>query len=230
MRLSQILKVAMLAMIGIVLTGGSNSFAGEKPRRSMFIVIENGGVVQDREGQMHATSSLLGEIAQLRRRKATRDTQIHIVLTANPTEVSWSGTPQQLFEQGHAVLERIAFVNTCSDLVRAWAQVDTTRRITYPDEFDLIGIGPMIHAGFPCGQGGEISLPQAAPRELRLGALAREASRVRLLLVHPDQDEIYLTHLEAAGVLERARSGELDFDVMDAARTQAASGAILERK
>lgn len=37
-----------------------------------------------------------------------------------------------------------------------------------------------------------------------------------------------LKHLSDAGVMARARSGELDFDIMDAARTRAAHGAILK--
>ncbi len=230
MTTSRILKVAVSLILGVVLISASKAWADAKPSKAIFVVIENGGLIEDRLAQMQATSSLMGELVQLRRRKATREAQIHIVLTANPTEVTWSGTPQQLFEQGHAVLELIKFVNTCSDLVRAWAQVDTTRRITIPDEFDLIGIGPLIHAGFPCDQGGEISLPQTAPGDLHLGSLALDADRLHLLMVHPDQDEIYLSYLEQGGVLKRARLKLLDFDMMDPARTRAASGTILKRK
>jgi len=198
------------------------------PQSAVFLVIENGGVVTDRDAAKTTTDFVLGEIVKLRRRRATRDTQIHIVLTANPTEVSWSGTAQQLFEQGQTVMDMIEFKDTCSDLSLAWGQVKLTTRITMPDEYQLIAIGPMIHAGFPCDQGDTtISLPQDVPKDLMLGELASAASVVRLLNVHADQDEVYLDYLRDVGLVERARNGEVDFDLMDTARTRAAHGNIM---
>ena len=97
-----------------------------------------------------------------------------------------------------------------------------------PDEYQLIAIGPMIHAGFPCDEGDTtISLPQDVPTDLMLGELASAASVVRLLNVHADQDEVYLDYLRDVGLVERARNGEVDFDLMDAARTRAAHGNIM---
>jgi len=198
------------------------------PQSAVFLVVENGGVVTDREAAKVTIDFVLGEIVKLRRRRATRDTEIHIVLTANPTEVTWSGTAQQLFEQGQTVMDMIEFKDTCSDLSLAWDQVKLTTRITMPDEYQLIAIGPMIHAGFPCDEGDTtISLPQDVPKDLMLGELASAASVVRLLNVHADQDEVYLDYLRDVGLVERARNGEVDFDLMDAARTRAAHGNIM---
>lgn len=197
--------------------------------QAIFVVIENGGVVTDRDAATETISYTLGELVQLRRRRATRDTHIHLVVTANPTEVTWSGTPQQLFDQGQLVMELIEFRDTCSDLVLAWDQVKLTTRITMPEQIQLIAIGPMIHAGFPCDEGETtIALPQPVPADLVLGELASTASFVRLLNVHADQDEVYLDHLRDHGLVDRARRGEVDFDLMDGARTRAAHGNILQ--
>lgn len=196
-----------------------------------FIVIENGGTVSDRDAASAAINVTLGELAKLRRSRAKRDAVIHIVTTANPTEVSWSGTPAQLYEQGHTVLEKVAFRDTCSDLELAWEQVYLTAEVSMPDEMRIISIGPMIHAGFPCDQGDRtISLPQPAPKDLKLGDLAERASQLLLLNVHPDQDNIYVALLRDRGVLERAAKGELHFDLMDPARTKASLGRILKER
>jgi hypothetical protein len=207
------------------------SVAADKNDIAIFVVIENGGVVTDRKTAETSVNFLLGELIKLRRRKATRKALVHIILSANPTEVTWSGTPEQLFQQGHSVLELIKFKDTCSDLVLAWNQVDLTKRITMPDEVRLIGIGPMINASFPCDEGDTtIKLPQPAPSGLKFAKLAKEATQIKLLNVHADQDEVYLTYLDRAGVTARAQKGELDFDLMDAARTRAANGKILEAR
>ena len=194
----------------------------------IFIVIENGGTVTDREAAQETIEYVLGEVSELRRRRATRDSPVHILLTASPTEVSWSGTPQSLYEQGHAVMELIRFRDTCSDLVLAWDQAALTARITMPVDLQLIGIGPLIHAGFPCDENTTISLPQGAPKALKLGELAAQASLIRMLNVHADQDAVYLDYFEGFGVLDRVRSGEASFDLMDAARTRARHGQILD--
>ncbi|PRY94794.1 hypothetical protein BCF33_0394 [Hasllibacter halocynthiae] len=197
---------------------------------TFFIVIENGGVVTDPEGQMVTARHLLGELTELRRRRATRDSTIHIITSANPTEITWSGTPEQLSQQGAHVLEAIQFRPTCSDLNLAWQEVRNNVRITRPDDLRLVQIGPFIHAGYPCDEGdGLITLPQAVPADVQLGSLAVEASFLRLLNVHADQDEMVLEHLESAGALEHARAGALDFDLMDAARTRSNLGSILGR-
>ncbi|ARE41328.1 hypothetical protein RGUI_3187 [Rhodovulum sp. P5] len=218
----------MIGTAAFLLSVSAGAIAAAQTKSAIFLVIENGGVVTDREAAIETISFTFGELAQLRRRRATKDTQIHLLLTANPTEVSWSGTPQQLFDQGQHVLELIEFRDTCSDLVLAWDQVRLTARITMPDDIQLVGIGPMIHAGFPCDSGETtISLPQSAPAGLALADLAGQASVVRMVNVHADQDEVYLDYFTDAGLIERARAGAVDFDLMDAARTRAALGHIL---
>jgi hypothetical protein len=196
---------------------------------AIFLVIENGGVVTDRQAAMETVSATLGELVELRRRRELRDAQISIVLTASPTEIAWTGTPDQLREQGLSVLNLIGFFDTCSDLVRAWEQVDLSARISRPDDTMLIGIGPFIHAGYPCGQdGGLITLPQAVPAEVKLGELGTSASLIRLLNVHPDQDEMIVNDFEASGVMERASGGFTDFDLLDPAQTRARLGSVLK--
>jgi len=206
------------------------AWGNEEEAPTFFVVIENGGVITDPEGQMDTARQMLGELTELRRRRATKDSTIHIITSANPTEITWSGTPGQLFEQGGTVLEAIQFRPTCSDLALAWQEVRNNVRITRPDDLRLLQIGPFIHAGYPCDEGdGLITLPQAVPAEVQLGSLAMEASFLRLLNVHADQDEMVLEHLEAAGALERVSAGALDFDLMDRARTTSNLGRLLGR-
>ena len=83
---------------------------------TFFVVFENGGVVTDPEDQMETARLTLSELTDLRRRRATKDATIHIITSANPTEITWSGTPDQLYEQGAAVMEAIQVRSTCSDL------------------------------------------------------------------------------------------------------------------
>ena len=224
------LKKALVALAVTVFGILPNTVtAKERNEIAIFLVVENGGVVTDRKAAETSINYLLGELVKFRRRRATRHALIHIVLSANPTEVTWSGTPAQLYEQGHAVLELIKFKDTCSDLVLAWEQVELTTRITMPDEIRLIGIGPMVNASFPCDEGDTtIKLPQPAPKKLALAGLAKKASQITLLNVHADQDAVYLNYLQKAGILRRAKKGEIEFDLMDAARTRAANGKILE--
>lgn len=225
-----LLRVAALIALGAFLISASRAWAqGEPNPPAYFVVIENGGTVQAREEMAVNIDFLLGELTELRRRKATKDVQIHIILSANPTEVSWSGTPEQLFAQGLQVKEMITFRDTCSDLMLAWDQVEITARITMPSALNLIAVGPMIHAGFPCDEGEAIiRLPQAVPADLALSDLALEAVGLVLLGVHADQDEVYLDHFRDLGLLERARAGEVSFDLMDMARARAARGRVLE--
>ncbi len=199
----------------------------EEERRAVVLVIENGGTIQDPAGLAETAAHLLGQLTELARRRATRETEISIILSANPTEVSWSGTPGQLLEQAPLVLELIEVRPTCSDLVRAWQQADTVLRITAPHDVRLYGIGPGIQAGFPCdGDGGVITLPQPVSPEMSLARLAGTASVLRLFGVHPDQDEMLLDYLEGAGILARAQAGAMEFDLLDAARTRARLGDL----
>lgn len=113
--------------------------------QAVYLVIENGGTVSDREAAMVTIRATLAELVELRRRRDTRHAVIRIVLTANPTEITWTGTPDDLQEKGLKVLNLISFKNTCSDLVRAWSQVDLAARISRPDDMLLIiSMGGMI--------------------------------------------------------------------------------------
>lgn len=226
-----ILKSSALAVI-VTLTSVSSAIANSpfEPEPALFVVIENGGVVQDPETASSIISYTLGELTELRRRRATRDTQIHLIMSASPTEIAWSGTPAQLEEQGHGVLALATeFRSTCSDLTLAYEQVALTLRITRPIDVTIINIGPFINAPYPCDQGdGLITLPQVVTPDVQLGALAMEASMLLLVNVHPDQDEALLEHLESAGVMDRVATGALDFDLLDPARTRANLGNILK--
>ncbi|SPJ22789.1 hypothetical protein [Palleronia abyssalis] len=229
--LSQFMKSTILAGALALQSTPAVHAGSDDESPTFFIVVENGGVVTDPEAQAEAIRLTLGELTELRRRRATRDSNIHIITSANPTEITWSGTPEQLYQQGASVLEALAIIPTCSDLDLAWDQVRTTVRITRPDDLRLIGIGPFIHAGYPCDEGdGLITLPQDVPAEVQLGNLALEASFTRLLNLHADQEEMVLDHLEAAGALARANAGELDLDLMDRARTRSNLGNILGRE
>ncbi|MEM1363321.1 MAG: hypothetical protein AAGF94_16670 [Pseudomonadota bacterium] len=226
-----------LGAVGLGLIWGAKAWGQDTPATTstnppaVFVLIENGGTVQARDEMSENINFLLGELTQLRRRRATRDTQVHIVLSADPTQVAWSGTPEQLFLQGHEVLDVIAFRDTCSDLVLAWDQIEITARITMPSAIELIQVGPMIHAGFPCdGDDTVIKLPQPVPTDLALADMANEARRLLFIGVHADQDEVYLDHLRDTGALARARSGEVVFDLLDMARARAVRGAFLEDK
>lgn len=221
-----------LGLLGFNLITCSKSWAqsalSEPNPPAVFMVIENGGTVTQQEELAEHINFLLGEMTDWRKKKASRNVQINIILSANPTEISWSGTPEQLFMQGHQVLELIAFQATCSDLELAWREAQLAIRADRPSSYQLIGIGPMIHAGFPCDQGDNIiRLPQPVPDNLVLGQLALEAERLVLLGVHADQDEIYLDHFESIGVMDRVQAGEVRFGFLDMARARAAQGDVL---
>ncbi|KUJ77229.1 hypothetical protein [Ruegeria profundi] len=220
---------ALSAVLAFSSTIGAEANAPFKPDPAIFVVIENGGVVQDTESASAAISFTLGELTELRRRRATRETQVHLILSASPTEIAWSGTPAQLEEQGHEVFALVTdFRATCSDLTLAYEQVALTQRITRPSDVTIINIGPFINAPYPCDQGdGLITLPQAVSPDVQLGVLALEARQLRLVNVHPDQDQVLLDHLEAAGVMDRVAAGALSFDLLDPARTRASLGNIL---
>lgn len=64
----------------------------------------------------------------------------------------------------------------------------------------------------------------------RASSLALQARFVRLLNVHADQDEMILDHLDATGAMARVEAGELNFDLLDTARTRSALGSVLGRR
>ena len=231
-RIRRLLTAASLLAVGVYLLNPSRAWP-ETPlvqrEPAVFFVIENGGTVQNREEMIKNINYLFGEATKWRRKRDTKGTIINVILTTNPTEVTWSGTPEQLYLQGHEVMELIQFKPTCSDLRLAWKEVEQATRSAMPVSLQLIGVGPMIHAGFPCDEGETtIHLPQAVPDGLALGDLAMQADRLLLVGVHADQDEVYLDYLEHTGVLARVRAGKMRFDLLDNARARASRGSMLE--
>ena len=216
-----------LAMAGLAATGPHLPAAAEDEKKAaMFVVIENGATATEPEAITHTLRNLFGEIVEQRNSRATRQTEINIITSANPTAVTWSGSAQDLFDQGQAVMDAITFEQTCSDVVRAWDQVDTLVMLRAPEIVDLVSVGPAIQYGFPC-ESATISLPQAMPQELKLGDLAHSARSLRMYDVHPDQDEALAAHFAQTGVLARGHAGELELEVRDPAGTRALYGNLL---
>lgn len=199
------------------------TMAGKQDRQAIVLLIENGGVVEDRDAAMNTVKHLLGQLTTLKRRRATRDAQIMIVLTTMPNRVTWSGTPEQLLNQAQSVLDSIEFKSTFSDLVLAFDQIDTTLKLTMPDEYRLYWIGPAIHVPFRNGAGSELEIrvPQDVPDKIKLPDVLSRASTVKLYNIHPDQDHIYLKYFTDLGLIDAAKQGSVDFTVMDEAQTQA---------
>lgn len=159
----------------------------EPPRTAIFVIVENGGTVTNRDEALETIQYTFGEIIQLRRKREFREAQVYLIFSASPTTVSWAGTPQQLYEQGPAVMELMQFHDSCSDIKLAWEQIGLTAQITMPEDIRLISIGPVINAAFPCDEGETvITLPQPIPPEIPIGTLAMESSQLRMLNVHPD--------------------------------------------
>ncbi len=222
----------MSAAAGLILLGGTLGAPAPamaaQPTQAVFVVIETGGTVQDREQATELVGHVLNELSLWRRQRGKKHAQIHLIVTDQPTEVRWSGTPQQLHDQGAWLMQEVlAFRASCSDLVRAWDQAAVTARITRPDKMALIQIGPAIHAGYPCDSGEPIALPQPVPTGLKLTTLAQKANLLRWVGVHPDQDELLLDHVENSGLMKRVEAGELDFDLFGPARARAHAGALL---
>jgi hypothetical protein len=192
------------------------------PELAIFVLIENGGSVTDTKAAKQTTKHLLGQLTTLKRRRATKNAQIYIILSALPNRITWSGTPQMLLDQASDVLKLVTFKPTFNDLVLAFNQINTTVQLTLPDEYRLYWIGPTIHVPFSTSnENVRIKVPQEIPVELKFSELALKASVVKLYGVHPDQDEILLKHIIATGIRKRARTNKLDFELMGPAPTAA---------
>ncbi|MEM8563212.1 MAG: hypothetical protein AAGF57_13295 [Pseudomonadota bacterium] len=219
-----------ICALALALSVSGHAHAQDDPSRHIMIVIENGGVVPQaqREEALRLTFALLGEVTELRKRRATRETQVSIILTANPSAVAWTGDVSQLYAQSGLVIEMVAFRDTCSDLELAYDEVRLSAQIDRPDHLEIIHVGPFIHAGFPCtGENARITLPQAVPQNLALAHMAQRSDAIRFIGVHADQDEPLLAYLEATGVLDRVEAGALSFDLLDAARARSRAGHLL---
>ena len=200
-------------------------------RQAIFVLIENGGTVADADqGDAKETAlHLFEQLTKLERRKATRNSQIHIILSATPNRIAWSGTPGQLLAQAIDVKNIIAFKPSFSDLVMAFEQIQTTINLTQPDDVRLYWIGPVIHVPFQSSSDKpiDVSVPQEIPSELALSDFADRLSVLKIIRVHPDQDQVLQAYLASIGVLKRARSGDLDFSLLGAAQTKSHLKSLL---
>ena len=199
--------------------------------QAVFVLIENGGTVAENEQDDAKESALhlFQQLTKLARKKATRSAQIHIVLSASPNRIAWSGTPSQLLAQANDVKNIITFKPSFSDLVMAFEQIETTINLTQPDDIRLYWIGPVIHVPFQVSGDKpiDVSVPQEIPSELALSAFADRLSVLKIMRVHPDQDQVLQAYLASIGVLKRARSGDLDFSLLGIAQTKSRLKTLL---
>ncbi len=219
------MKKLTFVILLLVLTACSQSApTGEKLKsEAIIILIENGGTVAEHEQDEALNTALhvFQQLTKLDRRKATKDAQIHIILSALPNRITWSGTPGQLLAQAEAVKKLITFKPSFSDLVMAFDQIEMTIKLTQPDDVKLYWIGPTIHVPFQKASGEfSVNVPQEVPDSWALSSLVDQLSVLKIMRVHPDQDQILHTYLASIGVLERARNGSLDFALLGDAQTK----------
>ena len=193
-----------------------------KPTEAIFVLFENGGTVAMEEQQdAHDTMMhLLHQITKLDRRKATRDVQVYIVLSALPNRIAWSGTPKQMLEQKEDVEALLTFSKSFSDLVMAFEQIKTTSELMGVDRIKLYWLGPTVHVPFQNASNEiVVKVPQVVPPELALSAIAPKLETLKIYRVHPDQDPMLNSYLMTLGILKRAREGTLRFGLYGAAQT-----------
>lgn len=191
---------------------------------AIFVLIENGGTVpaDEQDDAMDVIFHLLQQLTKLERRKETRNTQIHILLSAAPNRLAWSGTPRQLLEQALEVKDLITFKQSFSDLVIAFEQIQTTINLTQPDKVRLYWVGSTIHVPFQVYDNKtiEVKVPQVVPANLALSNFADRLSVLKVMRVHPDQDEMLQAYLASIGILSKAKSGAIDFALMGDAQVK----------
>jgi len=191
---------------------------------SIFLLIENGGTVTEEEQDDALSTSLhlLQQLTKLAKRRATRDIQVHILLSARPNCIAWSGTSRQLLEQADYIKSLITFEPSFSDLVVAFEQIKTTIELTQPDKVRLYWIGPCINVPFQVSDDKhiEVKVPQEVPSNLALSSFADRLSTLKIMRVHPDQDEPLKTYLSSIGILKRSYVGDLDFALLGVAQTR----------
>ena len=189
---------------------------------SIFVLIENGGTIvpEEQDEARNVAFNLFQQITKLSRRRATRDTQVHILLSALPNRIAWSGTPMQLLEQAEHIKSLLIFHQTFNDLVMAFEEIQTTINLTQPDNIRLYWIGSTIHVPFQESKVTiEVHVPQDVPANLALANFADRLTALKIFRVHPDQDQKLQEYLESIGILKRAKSGDLDFALLGAAQT-----------
>ena len=180
----------------------SNTATSESLHRHT-VLFENGGTVAMEEQQdAHDTMMhLLHQITKLDRRKATRDVQVYIVLSALPNRIAWSGTPKQLLEQREDLEALLTFSKSFSDLVMAFEQIKTTSELTGVDRIKLYWVGPTVHVPFQNASNEiVVKVPQVVPPELALSAIAPKLETLKIYRVHPDQDPMLNSYLMTLGI------------------------------
>ncbi|TNC82829.1 MAG: hypothetical protein C9356_02880 [Oleiphilus sp.] len=210
--------------------GEQTSTPTKQPTEAIFVLIENGGTVaeNDRDAAMDTALNMLQQLTSLERRRATRNAQIHIVLSASPNRIAWSGTPTQLLEQAGEVKNLIVFKPSFSDLVMAFEQIETTINLSQPDTVRMYWIGSTVHVPFQSAdQEIEVQVPQEVPSNLALSHFSDRLSVLKIMRVHPDQDQMLQAYLASIGVLGRARSGDLDFSLLGEAQTRSRLKTLL---
>jgi len=199
-------------------------------REEIYVLIENGGTIaeKDQDEARNTVFHLFQQITTLARRKATKTTQVHIILSALPNRITWSGSVEQLLEQAEDVKNLIVFKPTFSDLVMAFDQIETTINLTQPETIRLYWIGSTINVPFRATDAPvEVQVPQEVPADLALSRIAPRLSTLRIMRVHPDQDKVLQAYLASIGVLKRAHNGELDFALLGDAQTRSRLNTLL---
>ncbi|MBT2970526.1 MAG: hypothetical protein KME56_12405 [Candidatus Thiodiazotropha sp. (ex Ctena orbiculata)] len=223
------LAILLLSFV-LVACGEPSQSTATRKSESIFVLIENGGTVaeSDRDAAMNTVLHLFQQISTLERRKATRYAQVHVVLSASPNRIAWSGTPSQLLAQAEDVKNLVVFKPSFSDLVMAFEQIETTINLTQPGAIRLYWIGPTVHVPFQSsGDKIEVSVPQEIPSNLALPRFADRLSVLKIIRVHPDQDQVLQAYLASLGILKRARSGSLEFSLLGDAQTKSTLKALL---
>jgi len=228
MKFFKIVSVCIL----LAACGEQTSTPTKQPTEAIFVLIENGGTVaeNDRDAAMHTALNMLQQLTSLERRRATRNAQIHIVLSASPNRIAWSGTPSQLLEQAGEVKNLIVFKPSFSDLVMAFEQIETTINLSQPDSLRMYWIGSTVHVPFQSvsdTRSIEVNVPQEVPNNLALAHFSDRLSVLKIMRVHPDQDQMLQAYLASIGVLGRARSGDLDFSLLGEAQTRSRLKTLL---
>ncbi len=229
MNIRNIIKI--LSLCALLTACGQTPPAPQKPPpEAIYVLIENGGTVaeEDRGEAMETVLNLLQQISKLDRRKATRNAQVHIVLSASPNRIAWSGTPGQLFEQAQGVKKLIVFKPSFSDLVMAFEQIETTLNLSRSGATRLYWIGSTVNVPFQnTNEPIEVKVPQAVPSDLALARFADRLSVLKIMRVHPDQDQVLQDYLDSIGVLGRSYTGELDFALLGEAQTRSRLRSLL---
>lgn len=223
-----------LTLIAIVFSlaacGGQTASPQAQKTESIFVLVENGGTImeEDQADALNTALHLFQQLTALGRRKATRNTQINIVLSAAPNRIAWSGSPDQLMAQAEDVKNLITFKQSFSDLVMAFEQIETTVNLTQPDSIRIYWIGTTIHVPFQSTDKEiEVDVPQEVPGNLALSRLSSRLSALKIMRVHPDQDRVLQAYLTSLGILTRARKGELDFSLLGEAQTKSRLKTLL---